>query len=71
MTDLTPDPPTYPADLVEENRRLREALKFYANMGNYQSSPSAPIKSMGTHRYSPVDSDNGKKARRALEQSDE
>ena len=42
-------------------RELREALKFYADTDNYQPEGVA------TPDPSPIDSDNGKKARAALE----
>ena len=49
---------------IEENKRLREALEFYADEENYRNISMAKL-------YSNIAADNGKTARQALGDVDE
>ena len=52
------------ANLQAENERLRKALRFYADKNNYEPL-DRPIAKQG-YCISPVETDDGEKAREAL-----
>ena len=62
---------SYYNELLDENKRLREALEFYANPTNYEVHGNVPIfcgqEHVGdTPECIPVSEDNGEIARKAL-----
>jgi hypothetical protein len=53
--------------LRAENKRLREALKFYADDKNYKSFCKASYRGNPIYEKAPVEDDKGKLAKQALE----
>ena len=55
-------------ELRAENKRLRAALEFYADLQNWPYDDEHPYPGPGCYSGTPIDNDEGDIARKALEE---